>query len=64
MYASQRVVNTVRGVIMRPKFFGDSYDLVKREIIHGLASDKKWTVHPMYFVFDSEPEPSVNFHQL
>ena len=46
---------------MRPKFFGDSYDLVKREIIHGLASAKEWTVHPMYFVFDPEPEPEPGF---
>ena len=43
---------------MHPDFFGDSYDLVKREIIHGLATAEKWAVHPMYFNFDPEPDPN------
>ena len=42
---------------MHPDFFGDSYDLVKREIIHGLAPAKEWVVHPMYFDFDTKPKP-------
>ena len=40
---------------MRPGFFGDSYDFVKRDIIGGLAPVNEWAVHPMYF--DDEPEP-------
>ena len=40
---------------MHPNFFGDSYDLVKGEIIHGLASAKEWVVHPMYFDFEQQP---------
>ena len=42
---------------MRPDFFGDSYDIVKREIIRGLAPPEHWVVHPMYFV----EEPEVEF---
>ena len=42
---------------MHPDFFGDSYDLVKREIIHGLAPAEQWTVHPMYFDFGNAPKP-------
>ena len=41
---------------MHPNFFGDSYDLVKREIIHGLAPTNEWATHPMYFDFDQAPE--------
>ena len=41
---------------MGPEFFGDSYDVVKREIICGLAPAEHWVVHPMYF--DAEPEPN------
>ena len=39
---------------MHPRFFGDSYDFVKRDIIGGLAPLSEWAVHPMYF--DDEPE--------
>ena len=35
---------------MDPQKFGDSYDIVKREIIHGLAPPEHWAVHPMYFL--------------
>ena len=34
---------------MNPEKFGDSYDFVKREIIHGLAPADKWDIHPMFF---------------
>ena len=42
---------------MGPGFFGDSYDIIKREIIHGLAPPEHWVVHPMYFV----EEPDLQF---
>ena len=42
---------------MNHNFFGDSYDLVKRTIIHGLArSTEEWAVHPMYF---SQPPKNI-----
>ncbi|MDE0344036.1 MAG: hypothetical protein OXK82_12880 [Deltaproteobacteria bacterium] len=34
---------------MSPDKFGDSYDIVKRDIIHWLACPEEWAVHPMYF---------------
>ncbi len=34
---------------MNPAFFGDSFDIVKREVIRGLAEPEGWAVHPMYF---------------
>ncbi len=40
---------------MRPELFGDSYDFVKRDLIHWLAPAEEWATHPMYF--DEEPEP-------
>ena|SRR5437016_10816864 len=33
---------------MRMQFFGDSYDVVKRFLIHTVAPDAKWTVFPMF----------------
>ena len=42
---------------MHHKFFGDSYDLVKRDIIHGLALAEEWAAHPMYF----DPIPVAGF---
>ena len=33
---------------MRPEYLGNSYDIVKREIIHGLAPAEEWATHPMY----------------
>ena len=42
---------------MHPEFFGDSYDLVKRDIIHRLAPAKEWATHPMYF----SPKPVAGF---
>ena len=33
---------------MRPEFFGDSYDIVKRFLIKNLSSFGPWTVHPMF----------------
>ena len=42
---------------MNPAFLGDSYDFVKRTIIHGLApSTEEWAVHPMYF---SQPRKNI-----
>ena len=34
---------------MDPRFFGDSHDMAKREIMRLLATDGKWLAHPMYF---------------
>ncbi len=34
---------------MSPDKFGDSYDIVKREIIQWLAPPEEWAVHPMWF---------------
>ena len=34
---------------MDPQQFGDSYDFVKRDLIHWLASAEEWATHPMYF---------------
>ena len=41
---------------MRPEMFGDSYDFVKRSLIHGLARPREWEIHPMYFDLDPLPE--------
>ena len=42
---------------MRPEKFGDSYDFVKRDIIHWLAPAGEWATHPMYF----GPRPVAGF---
>ena len=42
---------------MRPEKFGDSYDFVKRTLIHGLAAANEWETHPMYF----DPCPEQGF---
>ena len=34
---------------MHPRYFGDDYDIVKREFMRGLAPGEAWSVHPMYF---------------
>ena len=34
---------------MHTNKFGDSYDIVKRDIIHWLACPEEWAVHPMYW---------------
>ena len=34
---------------MHPRYFGDDYDIVKREIMRALAPGEPWAVHPMYF---------------
>ena len=33
---------------MKPKFFGDSYDIVKQSFIRWLASTGPWSTHPMF----------------
>lgn len=38
---------------MKPEFFGDSYDIVKRSFLHWLRPFGKWAVHPMF----TEPVP-------
>ena len=40
---------------MNPKFFGDSYDFVKRCIIVGLAPANEWAIHPMYLDYRAQP---------
>ena len=44
---------------MRPEKFGDSYDFMKRTLIHGLAEPNEWATHPMYF----DPCPEQGFVQ-
>ena len=39
--------------------FGDSYDFVKRDIIHWLASAEEWATHPMYSVRNVVSLPST-----
>ena len=34
---------------MNPRYLGDDYDIVKREIMQALAPGEPWAVHPMYF---------------
>ena len=34
---------------MHPRYLGDDYDIVKREIMRSLAPSEEWAVHPMYF---------------
>src|SRR5229473_6084890 len=33
---------------MRMGYFGDSYDLVKKSLLHWLRSFGEWSVHPMF----------------
>ena len=39
---------------MKPKFFGESHDMAKRQIMKWLDPCKPWVVHPMWF--DQKPE--------
>ena len=39
---------------MKPKFFGESHDLAKRQIMKWLAPSEPWVAHPMWF--DQRPE--------
>ena len=43
---------------MHPKYFGESHDMAKRQIMRWLAPDERWTAHPMWF--DQRPgDPCV-----
>ena len=44
---------------MDPQKFGDSYDFVKRDLIHWLASAEEWATHPMYSVRNVVSLPST-----
>ena len=44
---------------MHPRYLGDDYDIVKREIMQALAPSEPWSVHPMYF--DHEGKVQQNF---
>jgi hypothetical protein len=41
---------------MNPKFFGDSYDIVKKSLISWLKPGSEWAVHPMF----TEEVPSAD----
>jgi len=48
---------------MNPKFFGDSYDIVKQSLLNWLAGMGAWSTHPMF----TEPitvEDATAFSQL
>ena len=44
---------------MHPRYLGDDYDIVKREIMRALAPGEPWAVHPMYF--DHQDSVQQNF---
>ena len=44
---------------MHPRYLGDDYDIVKREIMLALAPSEPWAVHPMYF--DHQDSVQRNF---
>ena len=39
---------------MHPRFFGESHDMAKRQIMRWLAPKERWAAHPMWF--DQGPE--------
>ena len=40
---------------MHPKYFGESHDMAKRDIMKWLAPNKRWEAHPMWF--NERPNP-------
>src|SRR5208337_569197 len=49
----RRVVSQKGVITMKLRFFGDSYDIVKKCMLQWLSSLGEWTVHPMFT--DEEP---------
>ena len=41
---------------MHPKFFGESRDITKRQLMRWLAPDERWAAHPMWF-HRERPQP-------
>ena len=46
---------------MNPKFFGESHDIAKREVMRWLAPCHAWATHPMYFVAEGAPQYDEGF---
>ena len=43
---------------MHPKYFGESHDMAKRNIMEWLAPNEQWIAHPM--LFNERPEPPLD----
>ena len=39
---------------MHPSKFGDTYEMAKLCMLHWLAPDEEWLIHPMYFPAQGE----------
>lgn len=48
---------------MKPKYFGDSYDIVKHSLLRWLASLGPWRAHPM-FTEPTRPQEAKTFSAL
>ena len=46
---------------MKPKFFGESHDMAKRQIMNWLTPDKPWAAHPMWFCQNPEDPDAPDF---
>lgn len=46
---------------MHPRYLGDYYDIVKRELMRGLLPGERWTAHPMYFDYSTPGDPQRAF---
>ena len=48
---------------MHPKYFGESHDMAKRQVMEWLAPKGPWAVHLMWFNHQREDPPYPNFPQ-
>ena len=46
---------------MHPKYFGESHDMAKQQIMQWLAPDEQWAAHPMWFDQRAEDPRHPNF---